>query len=148
MNSQPKFNDPNKAREYFAKKTEFTVAPAEVLEWIQQGVPINVVDLREAKDFSDGHVPGARNLPKEKWDNAGEFLAKDRLNIFYSQSSGSQLPAQAALKFAEQGFSVAEMQGGFKTWREEKLDFESANQSPMEPGQNTVPPSAPTSGTH
>ena len=119
-----KKNDPQKARQYFADKMEFTTGPIEVANNLKQGTDLAVIDVREEADYKKGHVPGAVNLPFQKW-KTGEGLRKDALNVLYCYSPVCHLAAMAAVQFAAEGYSVMEMEGGFEAWKEKDLEIES-----------------------
>jgi rhodanese-related sulfurtransferase len=120
---QIKTVDPLKAGEYFHDKLTFTAGPMEVSHWIKEGASIRVIDVRAAEDYKKGHVPGAVSLPKDRWDSF-EGLQKDKNNVLYCYSQTCHLAASAALKFANKGYPVMEMEGGFKTWQENNLETE------------------------
>ena len=111
------------AKEYFRNKMAFTAGPVQVSEWIEEGAPICVVDVRAEEDYKKGHVPGAISLPKKHWGSL-EGLRKDRNNILYCYSQTCHLAAAAALKFSRLDFPVVEMEGGFKAWSEHGLKTE------------------------
>ena len=69
-------SDPAKAREFFEAKMAFTTGPVE-LERMMKNNEVNVVDVRAAEDFAEGHIPGAINLPKDQW-HALKGLRKDK----------------------------------------------------------------------
>jgi len=118
-----KKNDPEKARQFFADKIGFTTGPVEVSHNLAQRADIQIVDVREAEDFRKGHIPGAINLPHEKWESL-EGLRKDALNVLYCYTQQCHLAATAAVEFAGKGFSVMEMDGGFEAWKENELQIE------------------------
>jgi rhodanese-related sulfurtransferase len=122
MATKMKIGDPAKAKEYFENKMSFTTGPVETERMIKQG-DVNVVDVRAAEDYAEGHLPGAVSLPKDKW-NTLEGLRKDKTNILYCYSQVCHLAAAAAVEFADKGYSVMEMEGGFKAWKEHELDIE------------------------
>ena len=66
MATQVTINDPAKAKEYFEAKMAFTTGPVK-LERMMKNNEVNVVDVRAAEDYADGHIPGAINLPKDQW---------------------------------------------------------------------------------
>jgi len=73
-------HDPAQARVYFENKLAFTTGPVELDRWIKAGEDnLVVVDVRAAQDFAKGHIPGAINLPKEKWESL-QGLSKDKTN--------------------------------------------------------------------
>src|SRR5687768_12548691 len=101
MTSQSQFrkNDPAKAREFFLDKMTFTTGPVEVSHALEHGSDIVVVDVRAEEDYQKGHVPGAINLPQEKWDTY-EGLSREKLNVLYCYAHVCHLAATPAVKGA------------------------------------------------
>ena len=64
MATQTTINDPVKAKEFFEDKMAFTTGPVE-LERMMKNNEVNIVDVRAAEDYAEGHIPGAVNLPKD-----------------------------------------------------------------------------------
>ncbi len=124
MKTQLRPVDPRKAEEYFEDKIMFTTGPVELDHKIKDDEDINVVDVREAEDYEEGHIPGAVNLPREKWHTL-EGLERDKTNVLYCYSHVCHLAAAAAAEFAGKGYPVMEMEGGFKAWKEHDLEIES-----------------------
>ena len=106
---------PQKAKQFFEAKMNFTTGPAELNQMIKDNEDINIIDVRAAEDFAQGHIPGAINLPKERWSTPAG-LSSDKTNIVYCYSEVCHLAAAAAKAFAEQGFPVMELEGGFEEW--------------------------------
>lgn len=82
-----------------------------------------VVDVREPKEFSEGHIAGARNIPLGKIDErAGfELTAHKETPVIVTCQSGTR-SSQASKKLVKQGFSkVFEMKGGMTAWGEQNL---------------------------
>jgi len=123
-----KKNNPEKAREYFANKMAFTTGPVELAQNLNNGDDVVVIDVREADDYEKGHIPGAINLPREKW-SSGEGLRKESLNVLCCYSHVCHLAAAAAVEFASRGYPVMEMDGGFEVWKENDLEIESGSGS-------------------
>ena len=121
--SQFRKNDPAKAKEFFLDKITFTTGPVELNRAIEQKADIVVVDVRAEEDYQEGHIPGAINLPQEKWESY-EGLSRDKLNVLYCYSHVCHLAATAAVQFAGQSFSVMEMDGGFEAWKDNDLKVE------------------------
>lgn len=126
-------NDPQEARRYFEMKTNFTTGPIEVNDALEHGrkvgVDFNVIDVRAAEDFTEGHIPGATSLPEDRWTSL-EGLARDKVNLIYCYSGECHLAARAAVGFARAGYSVMEIDGGFKAWSENELPTESGAPAP------------------
>lgn len=109
-------DDLERAREHFQTKLEFTTGTHEVLGMIDQGrTDVVIVDVRLPSDYRAGHIPGAINLPKGRWENA-RGLSKDKLHILYCYSQTCHMAAEAAVELLGQGYRVQEMEGGYATW--------------------------------
>ena len=109
-----------KAKQFFADKMAFTTGPVEISHQIGKKADVVIIDVREAKDFKKGHVPGAINLPQEKWGTL-TGLRRDTMNIVYCYAQNCNMGAHAAMQFAAKGYSVMEMDGGFESWKENVL---------------------------
>ena len=114
--------DPARAKEFFADKLAFTTGPVELERMMKDG-SVNIVDVRAAEDYVKGHIPGAVNLPKERWSSL-QGLRKDRTNVIYCYSLVCHLGATAAMQFAEHGFPVMELDGGWRWWKEDGFDVQ------------------------
>lgn len=122
MNTKVKIHDPEKARVYFESKMAFTTGPVELERMIKEADNVNVIDVRATEDYEQGHIPGAFNLPKDKWDTyAG--LSKDKVNILYCYSQVCHLAATGAVKFTAKGYPVMELEGGFQTWKDYGMEI-------------------------
>ena len=115
--------DTNKAVDYFRAKMRFTTGPVELKHLIDLGENINIIDVRLSEDFVTGHIPGSINLPKDKWDTL-EGFTHDRNNIVYCYSGVCHLAVEGCLFFAERGYSVMELEGGFDEWKKHELPVE------------------------
>jgi rhodanese-related sulfurtransferase len=51
-------------------------------------------------------------------------LDREKTNIIYCYTQTCHLAATAALEFAERGYSVMEMEGGFAGWKQYGLPIE------------------------
>ncbi len=110
--------DFERAREHFDAKVNFTTGTHEVLGMIDgHRDDVVIVDVRLPSDYRAGHVPGAINLPKGRWDNA-RGLSKDNLHVLYCYSQTCHMAAEAAVELLRQGYKVQEMEGGYATWTE------------------------------
>lgn len=114
---------PHKALEYFESKLEFIIDPTGLNESIKNNEDINIVDVRKEEDFRKGHIPGAVNLPKDRWSSF-DGLSHDRPNIVYCYSITCMLATRAAREFAENGYPVMELVGGFEEWQKYNLPTE------------------------
>ncbi len=118
----PKSMNTQEALKYFEDKMAFTTGPVE-LDRMRKTNNINIVDVRTAEDYAQGHIPGAINLPQENW-NQLEGLSKDKPNVLYCYSTVCHLAAAAAVEFARKGYPVMELDGGFDEWKEYGMEIE------------------------
>jgi len=115
---------PKKAKKFFEAKLDFTTGPVELKHMIDNNENINIVDVRAFEDYAKGHIPGAVNLPKQRW-SIHTGLKSDRINIIYCYSEVCHLAAAAAKEFAERDFAVMELEGGFDQWQRYNMPIES-----------------------
>ena len=111
------------AKVFFEERLDFTRGPAELHSMMEHGVKMNIIDVRRPEDFAKGHIPGAVNLPENKWSTF-KGLSKDRPNVVYCYTIVCQLSTRAAKYFAEHDFPVIELTGGFERWKSYQLPME------------------------
>jgi rhodanese-related sulfurtransferase len=117
-------HDPAKARAYFEDKLAFTTGPVELGRWIKSDENnLVVVDVRASEDFAKGHIPGAINVPKDKW-NQPQGLDRGKTNVVYCYSQECHLAANACARFAAAAYPVMELEGGFDGWKDHQLEIE------------------------
>jgi rhodanese-related sulfurtransferase len=126
-----KLQDSAKAVEYFQNELNFATNPHGVKQVVDGEVKnVRIIDVRDAKTFAKGHIPGAINVPYEKYDSFDgpetEFpgLQKDGFNYVYCYEHLCNLAQKAAKKFASLGYPVKEMVGGFEEWKEHQYPIE------------------------
>lgn len=124
--AESSIQDTDKAAQYFADKLNFEINTFGVQKIVDGKVSNAVIiDVRSAKAYAEGHIPGSINIPAEKYDDfegaQADFpdLSKDKVNVVYCYVPGCNLSQKAAKKFASLGYPVKEMIGGFKAWKDE-----------------------------
>lgn len=106
----------------FAKPRHSEITPAELKRMLDKGVVV-VVDVREPKEFVQGHIPGAVNLPlssfsPDKLPNAmGKKLV---LNCLGGKRSGAALDKCAKAE----ALVDTHLAGGFGAWSKAGLPVE------------------------
>ncbi len=119
-----RLHSPASARKYFEDKLAFTIGPVELDRWIKTGEDnLVVVDVREEEDYNKGHIPGAINIPKDRWQNP-QGLSRDKTNVVHCYTQQCHLAANACVQFAGLDYPVMEMEGGFEAWKRHELDIE------------------------
>lgn len=112
-----------KASKFFKAKMEFTTGPIELEGMIKRQETIHIIDVRRPEDFRLGHIPGAINKCRDV-DASFAGVSRDKVNVVYCYSAECHLAAAAAKEFAENGYSVMELDGGFEAWKEHNLPVE------------------------
>jgi sulfur-carrier protein adenylyltransferase/sulfurtransferase len=100
------------------------VDPAVVREQVSNGAV--VVDVREADEWSTGHIPGAKHVPKSYLETRIEGAAPDRGQhvILYCQS-GNRSAWAARTLIEDLGYEhVESMTGGITLWKDRGYDVE------------------------
>jgi rhodanese-related sulfurtransferase len=101
------------------------IGPVELLALQAAGAA--VIDVREADEFAEGHIPGAVNIPRGllefevdghpavAWRSAEELSHRERPLVLYCLSGGRSTLAAAALRGL--GFtSAVSLRGGILHW--------------------------------
>jgi molybdopterin/thiamine biosynthesis adenylyltransferase/rhodanese-related sulfurtransferase len=100
------------------------VDPSAVREQLGNGAV--VLDVREAEEWSTGHVPGAKHVPKSFLESRIEGAAPDRDQhvILYCQS-GNRSAWAARTLIDDLGYTnVESMTGGITLWKDRGYDVE------------------------
>ena len=75
---------------------------------------INLIDVREADEFAEGHLPGAINLPLSAFLERYGELDKDKPYHIICRSGARS--AQACAFLEEEGYDVTNVAGGTIAW--------------------------------
>lgn len=127
---QQKIQNTQAAFNYFDDELNFTANPGSLKKVSEGKVDGVIIDLRRKENFDKGHIPGAINIPFDKYDSFDskqtEFpgLSKNRMNYLYCYELLCNLSQKAARKFASLGYPVKEVKGGFKAWEEHNYPIE------------------------
>jgi rhodanese-related sulfurtransferase len=81
-----------------------------------------IVDVRDAKEFAEGHLPDAKNIPLADLDKrVGELEKFKSKSVVVVCKSGARASAAAA-KLAKAGFTdVVNLDGGVAAWQKAGL---------------------------
>ncbi|MFO0961998.1 MAG: rhodanese-like domain-containing protein [Phycisphaerales bacterium] len=92
--------------------------PGRFLEKAPKGV---YVDPRSAKQYAEGHIPGAINVPlADLRETARERLAGYNLFVVYDTDYGDVVAKAASKSLMELGYKdVFTLRGGLKAWQKE-----------------------------
>ena len=99
------------------------VTPQEV-DALPEGAA-TLVDVREASEWEQGHLPGAHHVSKSYIEQQIEGVAPDRDTPVILYCAGGVRSLFAAQTMADMGYTnVASMSGGFQAWKGAGLNFE------------------------
>jgi protein-disulfide isomerase/rhodanese-related sulfurtransferase/uncharacterized membrane protein len=105
------------------KKQPALIGTAEVRQLLEATPKLLFVDVRSAKDYAGGRIPGAINMPAENFAQDWNKLPKDKTIVLYEsgQSPGDICAASRAAgrTLLEQGFSFEKVkvyQDGLAGW--------------------------------
>jgi len=106
------------AVKFFEEKIRFEIDPYSVRHIVDaKDENYLIIDVRDSNSYKAGHVPSAVNISGNEVDNNLGKLPKDKTLIFYCYHVTCFAAPKAALKFAEKGYKVMEMVGGFDEWQ-------------------------------
>jgi molybdopterin/thiamine biosynthesis adenylyltransferase/rhodanese-related sulfurtransferase len=100
------------------------IDPAAVRAEVQSGAVL--IDVRETDEWGQGHIPGARHVPKSHLESRIEGAAPDHSQpvILYC-ASGSRSAWAARTLLEDLGYeNVESMTGGFTLWKDRGYDVE------------------------
>ena len=113
---------------YFAAKLAYETAASDLYAARQAGEDVVVVDVRSDAAWAQGRVPGAVHMPYRDIPARAPQEIGDELDVVvYCWSPGCNAGAKAALAFAELGYRVREMIGGYEYWVREGYPVEDAD---------------------
>lgn len=75
-----------------------------------------LVDVRESKEYKEGHITGAINIPLAKLDSSLADLEKHRSKVLVLADKLGQHAGAAGKKLKNAGFEVRRLQGGMSEW--------------------------------
>ena len=100
------------------------IDPSEVREQLNNGAV--VVDVREPEEWSAGHIPGARHVPKSYLESRIEGAVPDRSqHVVLYCASGNRSAWAARTMIEDLGYEhVESMTGGFTLWKDRGYEVE------------------------
>ncbi|MBP2436560.1 rhodanese-like domain-containing protein [Microbacterium amylolyticum] len=102
---------------HYRAKLAFETDPADVYAAQKAGERFVLVDTRSAEAWAQGRAKGAVHLPTRAIaERAAAEIPEDTAVVVYCWSPGCNGGDKAALLFAERGYDVKLMIGGFEYW--------------------------------
>lgn len=82
-----------------------------------------VIDVRPEKEFAQGHIQGAINVPPDQIDKAAESLPKDKTLVAYCRGPYCVYSHQLLLALRQNGMQSYQLEEGFPEWKAEGLPW-------------------------
>ena len=102
---------------YFRARLAAETDPSDVYAALNAGEPLTLVDVRGTDAWAQGRIPGAVHLPyRQIAERAPYEIDPEVPVVVYCWSPGCNAGVKGALAFAELGYSVREMIGGYEYW--------------------------------
>lgn len=104
---------------FFSRNAAKTLSPQEVKELLDSDA-IHLIDVREAHEWNEGHIPGAVHRPLSNLNAWGGDLPTDKPVVFYCLSGGR---SGQVLSWCKSSGHAAEghLGGGISAWRMQGL---------------------------
>lgn len=116
------------AVDFFERRLRFETDPSDVVAALETGERIQLVDVRSASSWDQGHARAAVHIPRHEL--AGRALGEldpEVPVVVYCWGPACNGGVKGALELARLGFAVREMIGGFEYWAREGLPVDSAS---------------------
>lgn len=106
-------------REYFARKLAATRQEMDLVRRLRgeaDAADYLLLDVRGDEAFAQSHIEGAISVPVASLDQRMAELPKDRELVVYCWKKTCMEGAKAAVRLAEAGFYVRELNTGWREW--------------------------------
>jgi rhodanese-related sulfurtransferase len=90
------------------------ITPEELMEKIERGENLQIIDVREVDEWNAGHIPQAKLIPLGFLPHRMDELDKETPIVMVCRSGARSNMATQYL--TEQGFDAANMVGGMLAW--------------------------------
>jgi rhodanese-related sulfurtransferase len=98
-----------------------SLTPTQAHELISQG-KVDVVDVRDPNEWSDGHIPGARLVPLEQLRLSPEALLQGN-GVMFVCAAGVRSQTAARIAAAHGVAKVYSLSGGTRAWVKAGLEL-------------------------
>ncbi|OME96751.1 MULTISPECIES: rhodanese-like domain-containing protein [Paenibacillus] len=90
------------------------ISPKAVEQKLNDGVTMNIIDVRETEEVTEGKIPGAINIPLGLIEFRKQDLDPSKEYVMVCRSGGRSGRATEYLE--GQGYQVVNMTGGMLAW--------------------------------
>lgn len=93
------------------------ISAKQLLEKIENGEQVNIIDVREDFEVAEGKIPGAKHIPLGEVAERIDELDKDKHYYFVCRSGGRS--GRACEYLEHLGYNVTNVEGGMLAWEGE-----------------------------
>ena len=97
------------------------LTPQQFYEKIKQGSQVQLVDVRTAEEFSDGHIAGAANVDFYSADMKAQLSHLNKTEPVYIYCRSGSRSGKYSQILMSLGYSVYDLDGGILAWMNESL---------------------------
>lgn len=94
-----------------------TITAKEVLNQLNEGKELHLIDVREEDEVAEGKIPGIKHIPLGEVPTRLDELDKEKAYIIVCRSGGRS--GNACTFLEEQGYNATNMTGGMLSWEGE-----------------------------
>ncbi|MDF1814255.1 MAG: rhodanese-like domain-containing protein [Verrucomicrobiales bacterium] len=89
-----------------------------VVQLVSQENRPRILDVRTAKEYSDGHLPGAANIDFNRSDFEKRLAQLDKFTPYLVHCRSGSRSKKSLATFKKLGFQhIIHLDGGFKAWK-------------------------------
>jgi rhodanese-related sulfurtransferase len=94
------------------------ISTSQLAQKINTKESLNIIDIREAGDYAQEHLPNSSNIPLSNLKNSISILEKNKTYTLIDTSALLTTTAYGVKTFLEEGFNnVTYLDGGFVAWK-------------------------------
>ena len=94
----------------------YTISEDELLKYMRRK-HVLLIDLRKTADYMSGHLPGAVNIPFDRFDKHTGLLEDGSFETVVFYCERGNLSLRMARDFTERGFHAVSLAGGMAAYR-------------------------------
>ncbi|MBB3109482.1 rhodanese-related sulfurtransferase [Paenibacillus phyllosphaerae] len=91
------------------------ITTTELAKLLEEGQPINLIDVREIDEWQSGHIAQAKLIPLSEFTDRMHEIDTDNSPIYVICRSGGR-SGKVCDYLAPQGYKVVNVQGGMLSW--------------------------------
>ncbi|MDX1638509.1 MAG: metalloregulator ArsR/SmtB family transcription factor [Balneolaceae bacterium] len=103
-----------------------TLSSEELAEKMRRG-EITVIDVRPQREFQEGHIAGALNIPVDRLSEKLDELPEDQEIVAYCRGPFCVFADDAVELLRHKGFNAKRLDEGYPEWMLEELPIEYSN---------------------